>query len=377
MKFGLLYEMQRPSPDGEVDEKSLVEETLEQCILADEAGFDYLWFVEHHFLTSFSGSSCPEVIYGALSRLTKRIRLGFGVVILPHHHPIRVAERVAMVDHMSDGRVDFGTGRSSPYEQLGFEIDPRDTRDIWDEALRMVPQIWQSDEFQWEGRFWNVPPRRVHPRPMQKPHPPIWVASMQPATYALAAEKGIGVLAFSSSAPSELTEHIREYKEAVKGAKPVGAFVNNQWANFTVGHCGENNEEAQELGARAIKSFFGPDRPYSQGRGDVYKKLLEAWGGVPDHLEREFQRRVGNEADPGGGGDVDLAIWEQLEARTLCERGVIVAGDPESCIEGVRRHQESGADQVIMVMQTDQIPHAKVMSSIELFGRQVIPAFMD
>ena len=173
MKFGLLYEMQRPSPDGVVDEKSLVEETLEQCVLADEAGFDYLWFVEHHFLTTFSGSSSPEVIYGALSKLTKRIRLGFGVVILPHHHPIRVAERVALVDQLSDGRVEFGTGRSSPYEQLGFEIDPKDTRDIRDEALKMVPQIWQSEEFQWEGRFWNVPPRQVHPKPMQKPHPPI------------------------------------------------------------------------------------------------------------------------------------------------------------------------------------------------------------
>ena len=135
------------SPDGVVDEKSLVEETIEQCVLADEVGYDYLWFVEHHFLTTFSGSSCPEVIYGALSRLTKRIRLGFGVVILPHDHPIRVAEKVAMVDQMSDGRVEFGTGRSSPYEQLAFGVDPRDTREIWDESLRMIPQMWQSDEF--------------------------------------------------------------------------------------------------------------------------------------------------------------------------------------------------------------------------------------
>ena len=371
MKFGLLYEMQRPSPGGVVDAKRLVEETLEQCVLADEAGFDYLWFVEHHFLTSFSGSSSPEVIYGALSRLTKRIRLGFGVVILPHHHPIRVAERVALVDQMSDGRVDFGTGRSSPYEQLGFEIDPRDTRDIWDEALKMVPQIWLSDEFEWEGRFWNVPPRQVNPKPLQKPHPPIWVAAMQPETYHLAAERGIGVLAFSSTAPSEVAEHIGRYKEDVKNAQPVGAFVNDQWANFTIGHCGDDNASAQELGARAVKSFFGPDRPYTSGRNDVYKKLLEAWGGVPNHLKADFERRV----DLAGGGDPQHAIWEQLDAGTLCERGVIIAGDAESCIEGVRRHEESGADQVIMVMQTDEVPHDKVMRSIELFGEGVIPVF--
>ena len=344
-------------------------------ILADKAGFDYLWFVEHHFLTTFSGSSSPEVIYGALSRLTKRIRLGFGVVILPHHHPIRVAERVAMVDQLSGGRVEFGTGRSSPYEQLGFEIDSKDTRDLWDESLRMVPQIWQSDEFQWEGRFWNIPPRRIHPKPLQKPHPPIWVAAMQPATYDIAAEKGIGVLAFSSNAPSPMAEHISAYKEKVRNAQPVGAFVNDQWASFTVGHCGEDNPEAQELGARAIKAFFGPDRPYSQGRDDVYKKLLEAWGGVPDHLQSDFQRRLGKEVDLAGGGDTDFATWDRMDPATLCERGVIVAGDPDSCIEGVKRHQEAGADQVILVMQTDQVPHEKVMSSIDLFGRRVIPAF--
>ena len=377
MDFGLLYEMQRPSPGGVVDEKSLVEETLEQCVLADEVGFDYLWFVEHHFLTSFSGSSAPEVLFGALSRLTKRIRLGFGVVILPNDHPIRVAERVAMVDQMSDGRVEFGTGRSAAYEQLGFEIDPRDSRDKWDEALRMVPQIWQADEFQWEGRFWNVPPRRIHPKPLQKPHPPIWVAAMQPETYRLAAERGIGVLAFSSDAPSTMAEHIQEYKKTVGNAQPVGAFLNDQWANFTIGHCGDDNAEAQELGAVSIKSFLGPDRPYTQGRKDVYAKLLDAWGGVPDHLKANFSSYTDNLPGVEGGADLDQAMWENMEAQTLAERGVIVAGDPDGCAEGVERHKESGADQLMLLMQTDQIPHEKVMRSIDLFGRQVIPRFKD
>ena len=115
MRLSLAYEMQRPV----VDDHAVIKETLEQCVLADRMGFDAVWFVEHHFLTSFSMSPCPEVIFGALSQLTKRIRLGFGVVILPYHHPARVAERVAMVDHMSGGRVEFGTGRSAPYEQIG------------------------------------------------------------------------------------------------------------------------------------------------------------------------------------------------------------------------------------------------------------------
>ena len=261
MKFGLLYEMQRPLVDGKMDETALVEETIEQCVLADKVGFDYLWFVEHHFLTTFSSSSAPEVMLGALSRLTKRIRLGFGVVVLPHHHPVRTAEKLAMVDQLSGGRVEFGTGRSAPYEQVPLGVDPRDSRDMWAEALEMVPQMWMQDEFSWEGRFWNVPPRRIQPRIFQKPHPPIWVAAMQPPTYKIAAEKGIGVLALASAAPSTLTDHIKEYKASVKKTQPVGAFVNDQWANFTLGHCGDDNEKAQELGARAIKSFLAPTVP--------------------------------------------------------------------------------------------------------------------
>ncbi|MFQ6028002.1 MAG: LLM class flavin-dependent oxidoreductase, partial [Dehalococcoidia bacterium] len=217
MKLALQYEMQRPT----LDDHRVIEETLEQCLLADALGFDYLWFVEHHFLTGFSASPSPEVFYGALSRLTKQIRLGFGVVILPYHHPIRVAERVAMLDHLTHGRVDLGTGRSAVYEQTGMGIDPRDTRDMWEESLTMIPKIWESDMFEWEGRFWNVPPRQVLPKPYQKPHPPLWVAALQPSTYQLAAEKGIGVLSFGASAPDVLRPHIDTYRERVRHAKPV------------------------------------------------------------------------------------------------------------------------------------------------------------
>ena len=212
MRLSLAYEMQRPV----VDDHAVIEETLQQCLLADEVGFDTVWFVEHHFLTSFSMSPCPEVLFGALSRLTKRIRLGFGVVILPYHHPVRVAERVAMVDHMSGGRVEFGTGRSAAYEQTGMGIDPRNTRAMWEESLAMIPKIWEDGLFEWQGQFWNVPPREVRPKPYQKPHPPIWVAALQPATYELAAEKGIGVMALSVAAPSYLAPHIKAYKERVR-----------------------------------------------------------------------------------------------------------------------------------------------------------------
>ena len=284
MEFGLAYEMQRPS----LDDHAVVEETIEQCILADEMGFDYVWFVEHHFLTTFSSSPCPEVIFGALSRLTKNIRLGFGVVILPYHHPVRVAERVAMVDQLSHGRVDLGTGRSAPYEQTGMGIDPRNTRDMWEESLTMIPKIWESDTFEWSGKFWNVPPRQVLPKPYQQPHPPIWVAALQPATYQLAANKGIGVMALGVSAPSVLEPHIQQYRETVQNANPVGATVNNQWLSSIFGYCGEDNSAARELCTQSLKTFFGPGRPYVQDQKDVYARLLEQWGGIPEHLVQNF-----------------------------------------------------------------------------------------
>lgn len=378
MKFGLLYEMQRPLEDGVVNYKKLVEETLEQCVLADKVGFDYLWFVEHHFLDTFSGSSSPEVIMSALSRMTKNVRLGFGVMILPHGHPIRFAEKAAMLDHLSDGRVDVGTGRSAPYEQTGFGVDPRDSREMWEEALQMLPEMWTREEFSHEGKFWKVPERNVLPKPLQKPHPPLWVAGMQPATYELAAKKGLGVLALSTNAPWMLSDHIKRYKADIENAEPVGAFANNQWANFTVGFCGDDNDEAQSLGAKSIKSIFGPDRPYVQGFSDVYKKLLNAWGGVPDHLLDAFQLGLGDEVDlEGGTSPVDYSLFEKMEPKTLSERGVIVAGDPDSCAVGVEQHRESGADQLMMVMQTDQVNHEQVLNSIELFGTHVVPRFRD
>ena len=386
MRFSLAYEMQRPM----LDDHAVIEETIEQCVLADEMGFDAVWFVEHHFLTTFSGSPCPEVIFGALSRLTKRIRLGFGVSVLPYHHPVRVAERVAMVDQLSHGRVEFGTGRSAPYEQLGMGIDPRNTREMWEESLGMIPKIWESDYFEFEGKFWNVPPRQVLPKPYQKPHPPIWVAALQPSTYEIAAQKGIGVMALGVNAPAVLEPAIKKYKQAVKNANPVGAFTNDQWLSSVFGLCGDDNRATQELSAQSLKTFFGPGRPYVQDQKDVYAKLLEQWGGIPEHLVQNFARYIDvAEAPSSASGDtvanLDLSggnalaqkIWEEFDAATMAERGVIVAGDPEACIKGARLHQATGVDELQFLMATETVDHAAVMKSIEMFGRHVIPEFRD
>ncbi len=244
----------------------------------------------------------------------------------------------------------------------------------------MIPKIWESDWFSWEGRFWNMPSRQVLPKPYQKPHPPILVAALQPATYDIAAEKGIGVLALGASTPSTLAPHVRSYKEKIKDAKPVGGSVTDRWISTTLGICMENDREAKELGARSIKRFFGPDRPYVQDQKNVYARLLEQWGGVPEHLRQNFARYTdvseqgASEAAPDlSGGAIAQALWNELDAETLSDRAVIIAGDPDTCIEAIKKHEATGIDELMILMQSETIPHQQVMESIELFGKYVIP----
>ena len=292
-----------------------------------------------------------------------------------------------MLDLLTAGRIELGTGRSNAYEQMGLGVDPRDTREMWEESITMIPKIWESGEFEYEGKFWKVPSRRVLPKPLQKPHPNMYLASLQQSGYDLAAEKGLGVLASNSYAISVLADIVKRYKEKVVHATPVGAFINNHWANNIQAHCGPDNREARDLCERSLKQFFGPDKPYTRGRVGIYEDLLEAWGGVPDHLDQEFSRwlRKSDEEHRALATEVGVNIdagyaaaryaLEALDADTLVDRGVIIAGDPESCIQGIRKYEEIGVDQLIMLMQTESVPHEKVMGSLEMFGKHVLPVF--
>ena len=389
MQFGLLYECQRPFEGTEIDWNALYKETLEQCELADQVGFDNLWFVEHHFLTGFSGSPSQDAIFGALSRITKQIRIGYGVCILPYHHPVRVAERVALLDQLTDGRIEVGTGRSNAYEQTGLGIDPRQTRDLWNESISMLPKIWTSDEYEYEGENWSVPKRRVLPKPYQQPHPRLYLACTSEDSFRLAAQKGIGVLSSASYAVEVLREKVQIYRDALKDCEPVGEFVTEFWGNNVHGFCDDDDDYAKELAAESMKTFFGPDKPYIAGRIGAYEELLEAWGGVPDHLSADFSRwlrqsdeehqqlaeEVGLSLDAGPGAA--RAAIAQLDGKTLSDRGVIIAGNPESCIKTCQMYEDIGVDQVMLIMQTETIPHEKVMASIEKFGKEVIPHFRN
>ena len=252
MKFGLMYEIQVPEPHYPGVEQERYKQVLAQVDLADEVGFDYFWTVEHHFLREFSHCSAPEVLYGAISQRTKRIRIGHAVALLPgqYNHPVRVAERAAVLDILSDGRMDLGTGRSTTLIEMdGFEVNPEDTRAQWEEAVRMIPRMWTEDTFSHEGRFYTIPPRSVIPKPVQKPHPPMWVACSQPDSFRSAGEMGLGVLCFNLGGYGQMEERVAAYRQAVKNANPVGQFVNDQVAALCLIHVGEDDEEARRVAA--------------------------------------------------------------------------------------------------------------------------------
>src|SRR3989442_2914696 len=196
MRFGLFYEHQLPRPWNDGAERRVLHEALEQIELADRLGFHSVWEVEHHFLEEYSHSSAPEVFLAAASQRTQRIRLGHGIVQLPpgFNHPARVAERIATLDLVSHGRVEFGTGESSSEAELGgFLVDRADKRDQWDEALDAITRMFVETPFAgYDGRFVKMPPRNVVPKPLQRPHPPLSAACSRRETIHLPAETGTG-----------------------------------------------------------------------------------------------------------------------------------------------------------------------------------------
>src|SRR5437868_118893 len=181
MQFGIFYEHQLPRPWAEGAELKLFQDALDQVELADKLGIEYAWEVEHHFLEEYSHSSAPEMFLAACSQRTKRIRLGHGVVImLPVvNHPVRIAERIATLDLLSNGRVDFGTGESASAMELnGFGVEPKNKREIWLEATREVANMLSMTPYPgYQGKHFSFPCRNIIPKPIQTPHPPLWMAS--------------------------------------------------------------------------------------------------------------------------------------------------------------------------------------------------------
>jgi alkanesulfonate monooxygenase SsuD/methylene tetrahydromethanopterin reductase-like flavin-dependent oxidoreductase (luciferase family) len=370
MDFGIFYEIQVDSPIKHRErEYQAFHDVMDQVVRAEEVGFTHFWTVEHHFQVGFAHASAPEVLYGAISQRTSKIRIGHAVVLLPfpYNHPIRIAERVATLDILSKGRVEVGTGRSATQIELGgFGIPYKETRARWEEALDVITTIWKSKDgtFSYKGNYFDIPERTVIPMPIQKPHPPMWVACTGEDTHVLAGKLGLGLLSFTLLvSPEKLGQRVRAYREAVRKAKPYGAFVNNKAGAFALTHVADTDKQAREEAERSFMSYVNTTLRVNAAVIEAKKTGVD-----PKESRESLVRPLPSQYE---GLDPSKVTID-----SLIENGMCVCGSPDSVIKQIERLQkEAQLDQFLAMMQFWAIPHQKTMHAIDLFGKYVIPHF--
>jgi alkanesulfonate monooxygenase SsuD/methylene tetrahydromethanopterin reductase-like flavin-dependent oxidoreductase (luciferase family) len=355
MKFSIFFEMQISDPTR-ASEAQTFRDCVAQAVRADELGYHAVWEVEHHGLREYSHSSAPEVFLSYVAAKTRRIRLGHGVTLLPHryNHPIRVAERIATLDILSGGRVNWGTGKSSSLvEQLAFENEIPELHDQWQEALEMIPAMWAEDVFAHEGRFFHVPPTQVIPKPVQVPHPPIFAACSRPDSAAAVGRLGLGTLNFAFGTDLSLKEKVLEYRKASSEAAPRRWQKNEHFACTPATLVLDDDRKACAFGLRGARFFMASlSEYYFSGRRPI--------GRLP--VSREFV------------GDAEL---DEVMARRNSPGSEIalLVGDPASARETVARYVDVGVDELILVMQMGTVPHELIMESLRTFAEKVMPHF--
>jgi alkanesulfonate monooxygenase SsuD/methylene tetrahydromethanopterin reductase-like flavin-dependent oxidoreductase (luciferase family) len=356
MEFGLFFQGYVPGPgahDTDSEHQAFLHEA-EMVELADKCGWKYAWFSEHHALTEYSHLSSSEVMMGYLARSTEYIHLGSGIFNLSPrvNHPVRNAERIAMLDHLTEGRFELGTGRGAGSHEIAtFNIfDPSSTRSEWDEVIRQLPRMWATEEYTFEGDHFSVDrPHNILPKPYRGVHPPIWVACGNPGTFAKAGKLGIGALGFNFSPIHDYKPMIESYKNGIAECdNPVGTYINDNVMLTNAVLCFEDREKAHQIASR-------------DGRGYLYSLVCLYHDTIPKP---------------------DWApVWPQppirLDAATVdaaVAGGALLCGNPEEIIDQLRAYEETGVDQVTFGFPND-LEHEEALECIETFGKHVIPAF--
>jgi alkanesulfonate monooxygenase SsuD/methylene tetrahydromethanopterin reductase-like flavin-dependent oxidoreductase (luciferase family) len=349
MKFGVFYEHQLPRPWHERSEYDLLQDSLSQIELADQLRYDYAWATEHHFLEEYSHSSAPEVFLAAASQRTKHIRLGHGIVQLTTNDPHRVAERVSTLDLISGGRVELGMGEGAgPAELHPFKVRVRDKRERWEEAVRATIPMFTKTDWEFHGEYYDFAARNVIPKPLQRPHPPLWVGCSNIATIASAGAWGLGALGFSFVSPDAARAWVhRYYNTYMQDANRLTDYKPNPNIAIVNGFmCAASDEEA----------------------------LLKASGWTFFQFALGYYGRQGIDA-PGRSN-----LWSEYEkwaltdkAKQALESGLI--GSPDTISKRLRVFADAHVDQVILLIQAGKTAHADICDSLRLFADQVMPEF--
>jgi len=356
MKFGIFYELQLPRPWAPGDEHRLYQNALEQIELADRLGYDHAWQVEHHFLEEYSHSPAPESFLAAASQRTRQIRLGHGIMQLTTNHPARVAEKIATLDLLSNGRCEFGMGESASITELEpFGVDMDNKREIFEEAVRAIMPMFKDGPSEHQGKYFNMPLRQVVPKPLQKPHPPLWVACSQLETLAKCGEWGMGALGFQFVSADAAHAWVHAYYNAfVKRQKKLADYTSNpNLALVSFFMCAPTDEEAR---ARADGDTF-------------FQFALRFYAAAP-----------GRRRPPAGTVNMwdEYQKWKQAnpDAHQAALRGGLI-GSPETIRRKLRRFQSSNIDQVVLLNQAGRNTHEHICESLELFAKEVMPEFQE
>jgi alkanesulfonate monooxygenase SsuD/methylene tetrahydromethanopterin reductase-like flavin-dependent oxidoreductase (luciferase family) len=344
----MFFELQLPRPWGDRDELALFQNALQWATLGEEAGIDYAWAQEHHFLEEYSHSTAPEVFLAAVSQRTTRMRIGHGVTLMPpaYNHPARIAERIATLDLVSGGRVEWGTGESSSRLELeGFGVTYIEKRAMWAEAVRETAKMLVAEPYPGcSGRFFSMPSRTIVPRPVQRPHPPLWVACTNRDTLKLAARLGLGALTFAFMDASEAGFWVKEYYETFKAeCTPIGQAVNPNVAMLSGVYLDEDEDRALAEGVKS-QQFFKWALAWYYRHGTHVPSVTHLW--------EEFERA-------------------QVEPMA----GVSAVGTPASARAHFRALEDAGVDQVILLQQAGRYTDAQVRRTLTHLGEDVIPEF--
>ena len=347
---------------------------VEIGIAADRAGFDTFWAPEHHCLEEYSHNSSSHLSCLAVGMKTERIRVITGIFNLcpPINHPVRVAEQIATIDILTNGRVELGTGRGSGSTEVNtFGITNEQSREMWEEAIRAIPQMWTKDLFSWQGKYFSVPERCILPKPVQKPHPPLWVTTSNPPTIGIAGRMGLGVAMFNFSDPELLRPAVETYKKGIEKAEPVGAFVNNKIMTIAPLLCMEDGDEARRVFSRKrndVTAHFSVYFDTILANGELLKDEPRP---MSQTRIRELIQRA--RTDPRVQGPMARG---DISKEFLLQNGMCV-GSPDDVIRTIERFRAIGLDQLVFVPVVGWGHELQDVSlrSVELTGAKVLPHF--
>lgn len=372
MKFSLIYEAQTVDA-SRVGDRRVYEEMVEQCLLAEEMGFDVIWAVEHTSLTNYAHMTAPETFLAFIAGKTSRIHIGHGVVCLPPamNHPIKVAERIATLDILSQGRLHFGVGKGGSQQEAGaYGYDLDKLQPQIDESMYLIPKMFMEEEIEHHGEYIDIPRRAIHPKPYQDPHPPMYLACTRNESLAMAGGRGMGALVLGFGGPDEVAVKNDLYRRAWAHRKQedqVGYRPIEHLAALCPALVLDDGAKARKIGIRGQRYFM---------------ESLAYWytgGARPDHTK---------------WGDDDLMVTQTtgetiIRSRWASEEIVVDFSDPalsmmnpnhaygtaEDAINYVSRLQAAGVDEVLFICQMGTVPQWAQLETIRNIGRDVIPHF--